>query len=83
MGRLLRSSIIDYQLTRGPSFFHTSIRAKIREEVDGYSASADFWIRCLYQGEKGDSADVEKGFLKGQLLVKVLTVAFSTTLQNY
>ena len=83
MGHLLQSSIIDYQLTRGPSFFYTSICAKVHDEVDGYSASADFWIRCLYQGEMGDSADVKKGFLEGQLLIKVLTVAFSTTLQNY
>lgn len=44
--------------------------------VDGYSASADFWLRCLYEGEKGDPADVEKGFLKSRLLVKVFIVAF-------
>jgi len=43
----------------------------IREEVDDYSASADYWIRCLYEGEQGDPADVEKGFLKSGLLVKV------------
>jgi hypothetical protein len=51
--------------------FHASIRAKIRDEVDGYSASADYWIRCLYEGENGDPEDVEKGFLKGELLVRV------------
>ena len=48
-----------------------SIRAKIRDEVDGYSASVDYWLRCLYEGEKGNPEDVEKGFLKSELLVKV------------
>ena len=43
----------------------------IRDEVDGYSASTDYWLRCLYEGEEGNPADVEKGFLKGELLVKV------------
>ena len=51
--------------------FCASIRAKIRDETDGYSASMDYWIRCLYEGEEGDPADVEKGFLQGELLVKV------------
>jgi hypothetical protein len=51
--------------------FHTSVRAKIRDQVDGYSASANYWIRCLYEGENGDPEDVEKGFLKGELLVRV------------
>ena len=55
----------------------TSVRAKIRDEVDGYSASANFWLRCLYEGEQGDPEDVEKGFLKGQLLVKVIIVTFT------
>jgi len=50
---------------------YTSVRAKIRDEVGGYSASADYWIRCLYEGERGDPEDVEKGFLKSGLLVKV------------
>lgn len=52
------------------SIFHTSVRAKVRDEVDGYNASADYWIRCLYEGEQGDPGDVEKGFLKSELLVK-------------
>ena len=51
--------------------FCASIRAKIRNEVDDYSASTDYWIRCLYKGEEGNPADVEKGFLKSELLVRV------------
>lgn len=48
-----------------------SIRAKIRDGLDGYTTSDDYWIRCLYEDEKGDPGDVEKGFLKSALLVKV------------
>lgn len=51
--------------------FYASVRAKIRDEVDGYSASTDYWIRCLYEEEKGNPGNVEKGFLKGDLLVRV------------
>jgi len=50
---------------------YTSVRAKVRDEVDGYSASEDYWIRCLYEGGRGNPEDVEKGFLKGELLVRV------------
>ena len=60
-------------------FFCASIRAKIRDEVDGYSASADYWLRCLYEGEQGNPGDVEKGFLKNELLVRVCVC--TTTLQ--
>jgi len=48
-----------------------SVRAKIRDGIDGYSASDYYWLRCLYEEEKGDPEDVEKGFLKSTLLVKV------------
>ena len=51
--------------------FCASIRTKIRDEIDGYSASADYWLRCLYEGERGNPEDVEKGFLKSELLVRV------------
>ena len=51
--------------------FPISIRAKIRDCVDGYSASDNYWLRCLYEGEKGDPENVEEGFLKSTLLVKV------------
>jgi hypothetical protein len=54
-----------------------SVRANIRDEVDGYSASSDYWIRCLYEGEKGDPGDVEKGYLKSRLLVKACPYRFS------
>ena len=59
---------------------HTSICAKIRDEVDGYSASADYWIRCLYEGERGDPEDVKKGFLKSGLLVKVRANLYNRSL---
>jgi hypothetical protein len=61
-------------------WFFTSVRAKIRDEVDGYSASSDYWLRCLYAGETGDPGDVEKGFLKSRLLVKVRLIHFSANL---
>ncbi|KAF9783664.1 hypothetical protein BJ322DRAFT_1007579, partial [Thelephora terrestris] len=54
-----------------------SVRAKVRDELDGYSASSDYWIRCLYEGEEGDLRDVEKGFLRSQLLVKASTPPLS------
>jgi hypothetical protein len=47
------------------------VRAKIRDGIDDYSTLDDYWIRCLYEGEEGDPEDVEKGFLKSNLLVKV------------
>jgi len=45
----------------------------IHKKVDNYSVPVDYWIKCLYKGEQGNPADVEKGFLKGKLLVKVRT----------
>jgi len=62
------------------TIFHSSVRAKIRDEVDGYSASTDYWIRCLYEGERGDPEDVEKGFLKSELLVRVHTSLYHNSL---
>lgn len=53
------------------AFVPTSIRAKIREGCDGYNAFDYYWLRCLYEGETGDPKDVETGFLKNALLVKV------------
>jgi hypothetical protein len=55
------------------SFFPISVRAKIRDEVDGHSASDSFWLRCLYEGERGDPLNVEEGFLKSTILVKAST----------
>ena len=49
----------------------TSVRAKVRDGIDGHSASDNYWLRCLYEGENGDPEDVEKGFLKSTLIVKV------------
>ena len=56
-----------------PIVYFISVRAKIRDGVDGHDAFNDYWLRCLYEGEKGDSGDVEKGFLKSSLLVKART----------
>ena len=55
--------------------FYVSVRAKIRDEVDGYSTSMNYWLRCLYKGETGNPEDVENGFLKGKLLVWVCIFA--------
>jgi hypothetical protein len=49
----------------------SSVRAKLRERTDSHDAFGDYWIRCLYEGEEGDPEDVEKGFLKSRLLIKV------------
>ncbi|KAF9783394.1 hypothetical protein BJ322DRAFT_1008007, partial [Thelephora terrestris] len=54
------------------------VRAKIRDCVDGHNASDDYWLRCLYEGEKGDPEDVEKGFLKSALLVKTFQMIFTS-----
>ena len=66
-------SIIDYwpHTQHAEKTSHTSVCAKIHDKVNGYNTSSDFWLRCLYEGEQGDPADVEKGFLKSRLLVKV------------
>jgi len=53
------------------SWLPARTKAGHRDEVDGHSASADYWLRCLYKGEQGDPEDVEKGFLKSELLVRV------------
>ena len=64
--------------------FPISIRAKVRDFSDGYNASEDYWLRCLYEGENGDPENVEKGFLKSTLLVKVqvLPLVFSCAVTN-
>ena len=54
-------------------YLFISVRAKIRDGIDGYNAFDDYWLCCLYEGEKGDPEDVEKGFLKSSLLVKART----------
>lgn len=54
-----------------PPFPYVSVRAKIRDCVDGHNASSDFYLRCLYEEEKGDPERVEMGFLKSTLLIKV------------
>lgn len=51
--------------------FFVSVRAKVRDCIDEYNASDNYWLRCLYEGEKGDPENVEEGFLKSALLVKV------------
>jgi len=65
-----------------PPMFRASIRAKIRDEVDGYSSLADYWITCLYEGEQGNPGDVEKGFLKSELLVRVCDCATASQIPS-
>ena len=55
-----------------------SIRAKIRDGIDDYNASSNFWIWCLYEREEGDPEDIEKGFLKSLLLVKVINMSIAS-----
>ena len=38
------------------------------------ATSADYWIGCLSEAEQGNPGDVEKGSLRGGLLVKVRTM---------
>jgi hypothetical protein len=51
--------------------FLISVRAKIHNGIDGHDTFDDYWICCLYEDENRDPEDVEKGFLKSNLLVKV------------
>ncbi|KAF9780716.1 hypothetical protein BJ322DRAFT_1011640, partial [Thelephora terrestris] len=53
-------------------------RAKLRDGIDDHNAFDDYWIRCLYEGEKGDPEDIEKGFLKSNLLVKTFQMIFTS-----
>lgn len=55
-----------------------AVRAKVRDLVDGYNAFDSYWLRCLYEGEMGDPEDVEKGFLKSNLLVKTFQMIFTS-----
>lgn len=48
-----------------------SVRAKIQNADDEYDASNRFFLRGLYAGFRGDLDDVENGFLKSPLTVKV------------
>ena len=50
-----------------------SVREKVRnfEDEDHYFGK-DFYPRCLYIGENGDPEQVEGGYLKSTLLVKVI-----------
>ncbi|KAF9789312.1 hypothetical protein BJ322DRAFT_1208558 [Thelephora terrestris] len=53
-------------------------RAKLRDGLDEHDAFDDYWIRCLYEGEKGDPEDVERGFLRGNLLIKTFQMIFTS-----
>jgi len=45
------------------------IRVKLREAAEGYDFTLNFFLRCLYAGEKGDPQNPDVGFLKGPLLL--------------
>ncbi|KAF9778115.1 hypothetical protein BJ322DRAFT_1214801 [Thelephora terrestris] len=68
-GRLLCPIMYDWE--------DPAVRAKVRDCSDGHNASNNYWLRCLYEGEKGDPEDVEKGFLKSALLVKTFQMIFT------
>ncbi len=44
---------------------------KLRDAAHGYDFTSNFFMRCLYDGEKGDPENPEEGFLKGPLLLRV------------
>ena len=47
------------------------VRLKLRDGTPGYNMTSNFFLRCLYEGEVGDSTFPQVGFLKGPLLLCV------------
>ncbi|KAM6491175.1 hypothetical protein JOM56_013414 [Amanita muscaria] len=54
------------------------IRARLRNCEDGYNIRSSFFLHCLYQSGTGNIHDVEEGFLKTGLLVKVFKHIFTS-----
>ena len=52
--------------TLGPS-----VRRKFKAGDSQYDINRSFFHRCLYDNETGDPTNIESGFLKGPLLLKV------------
>jgi len=50
-----------------------SIRAKLRNADPRYDFALNFFIRCLYEDERGNPDSPDIGFLKGSLLMHVST----------
>ena len=48
-----------------------SVRANLRNAVEGFEFTLNFLIRCLYANEDGDRRAPEVGFLQGPLLLRV------------
>jgi len=65
------SASISYHFT--PKQQLSSVREKVRnfKDEDHYFGK-DFYPRCLYLEEDGDPEQVEEGYLKSALLVKVI-----------
>lgn len=53
------------------------VRAKLRDAAPGYDITSSYFIRVLYEDEKGDPVSPLTGFLKGPLLVRVSTPLLS------
>ncbi|KAF5367844.1 hypothetical protein D9615_010572 [Tricholomella constricta] len=53
-----------------------TVRTKLRTCEDGFDVYSSFYARCFYKSGKGDLEDVEKGFLRGSLLVKTFSTIF-------
>jgi len=51
--------------------FGCRVRTKLRNADPGFDITSSFFLRCLYDGEKGDPESPEEGFLKGDLLLRV------------
>ncbi|KAM6494657.1 hypothetical protein JOM56_009280 [Amanita muscaria] len=54
------------------------IRARLRNCEDGYDINSSFFLHCLYQSGTANIQDVEEGFLKSGLLVKVFKHIFTS-----
>lgn len=55
-----------------------TIRARLRNCEEGYDINSSYFLRCLYQSGTGNINDVEDGFLKSGLLVKVFKHIFTS-----
>ncbi|KAM6489009.1 hypothetical protein JOM56_014326 [Amanita muscaria] len=55
-----------------------TLRARLRNCEDGYDINSSYFLRCLYQGGTGNIDDIEEGFLKSGLLVKVFKHIFTS-----
>ncbi|KAI5894788.1 uncharacterized protein SCHCODRAFT_02617806 [Schizophyllum commune H4-8] len=58
------------------------VRALIRAGDPTHRKRGGFWFSCLYGKNRGDPEDLEKGFLRGSLLVKTFCAIFIADLST-